>query len=96
MSDDLQLEKLKIHERLVTLELAIAQHTARVIEITEHLKKMVENHDHIIHGNGDKGLKEKINTLEDCQQRHTWGMRAVWLALIALIGDLIKDLFLKR
>ena len=88
MDNDLTIEKLKIHERLVALE-------TRFDNINEKIDIIYKN----IVGNGDIGLRTKVELLEQFDKERKESQSRLWTAMIATIfsffGKLTWDLFKK-
>ncbi len=92
MKDELlTLEKLKIHERLQGVETKIEVLCNQVTLTTEGLKELVENHNKLLYGNGQAGLKEKVSALQASEEKRSWTLRALIIATLGLIANLIKD-----
>lgn len=89
MSEDLTLEKLKIHERLASLETILR-------DVLVEVRKDVDKHDEAIYGNGKPGLKTVVERLKEAEERRTWTIRAIGAAVIGLIANFIKETLLKR
>ena len=84
ITDALTLEKLKIHERLASIE-------TKLDAFLDGHKK----HSEIIFGNGDEGLKLKIDRLEVDYESRKWHFRTLWAVVIGIIGNLIFTFFKK-
>jgi hypothetical protein len=89
MNDDLTLEKLKIHERLASLETMLR-------DVFIEVRKDVDKHDEAIYGNGKPGLKTIVERLKEAEERRTWTIRAIGMAVIGLVANFIKETLLKR
>lgn len=87
--DNLTLEKLKIHERLASLETIIKDSLSQV-------RKDVDRHDTVIYGNGKPGLKSIVEKLVEAEEKRTWTIRAISLAVIGLIANFFKEVLFKR
>lgn len=84
MSDGLYLEKMKIAERLTTLE------TKFVIYI-EQTQENNTKLNHIILGNGEQGLVDKVRNLEKTHNKLGKYTNAAWLAVIGLACKSLWD-----
>ena len=52
-------------------------------QIVKHGRLAAEVHEAIVGSNTERGLRERVRTLEDGAKDHQWWMRAAWLAIIA-------------
>ena len=86
MSDGLTLEKAKVVERLTALETSNALVISR---LEENIGKL----NHIIIGNGQKGLSEKVRNLEEAQDKRKNYANAAWIAIIGLAVKSVWDSF---
>lgn len=77
MSDGLTLEKAKVVERLTALE------TSNKLVI-ERIEENIDKLNHIIIGNGQKGLSEKVRNLEEVESKRQAYSKSAWLAIIGL------------
>jgi hypothetical protein len=84
MSDGLTLEKLEISERLTKLE---TQQKLFIETTGENISKL----NHIIIGNGEKGLSEKVRNLEESEVKRQNYSKAAWLAIIGLACKSVWD-----
>jgi len=84
MRENLTLEKLKIHERLASLEAIIKDALAQV-------RKDVEKHDLIINGHEKPGLKSVVEHLQESEQKRSKTMRALGTAVTLLVLNFVKD-----
>jgi hypothetical protein len=77
MSDSLTLEKARVVERLTTLE---TKFDIFIEKFEENNEKM----NHIILGNGKKGLAEEVRNLKEVHDKHKLYANSAWLAIIGL------------
>ncbi len=77
MSDGLTLEKAKVVERLNTLETKFDIYIKQVQDNNEKLN-------HIIIGNGQQGLVDKVRNLEDEEKKRKDYLKVTWVAIIGL------------
>ena len=117
MSDDLTLEKLKINEKLDENTRAISTLTNEIGKITVYMENqrsncsnsmgvvsaMIEKHNHLLYGNDDKGLKEKVGEIEKTtgdlvEERKRWMSQIIyiWVSILLAISSLaVKWIFTK-
>lgn len=84
MSDGLTLEKLEIADRLTKLE---TKFDIFIKATTENNEKL----NHIIIGNGEKGIAEKVRNLEESEKKRKDYLNATWVAIIGLACKSIWD-----
>lgn len=84
MSDGLSLEKLKIREDLNEVKTELSVLTKEIRLKNELAEKNIEKLNHIIIGNGMKGLSEKVRNLEENESKRTYYLNAVFIAIIGL------------
>lgn len=84
MSDGLTLEKAEVVERLTALE------TKFDIYI-EQTQKNNEKLNHIILGNGQQGLVDKVRNLEDEEKKRKDYLKVTWVAIIGIACKSIWD-----
>jgi hypothetical protein len=77
VSDGLTLEKAKVVERLNTLETKFDIYIKQVQDNNEKLN-------HIIIGNGQQGLVDKVRNLEDEEKKRKDYLKVTWVAIIGL------------
>lgn len=86
MDENFTMEKLKIHERLVAIE-------TRFDGLDEKVDVIYKN----IVGNGNIGIKTKVDRLEQSEKNRKEGSNRLWTAIITiatgLIGKISYDLF---
>lgn len=91
MSDGLTLEKAKVVERLTALETKVDVLIAELHIKNNHYRENVEKLNHIIIGNGEKGLSEKVRNLEESEAKRQNYSKAAWLAIIGLACKSVWD-----
>ena len=79
--DPLSLEKMRIHERLTTIEGKL-----------DNLIVIHQRHDAVLFGNGREGLIETVRSLKQTEESRRWTLRALVTGLIALIVKPTADL----
>lgn len=86
-----------ILERIDTL---IKQHEKLLQVMQEHIRDDQHNFDKIheayhdmIYGNGKPGLQLRLDRLEQDNNRRTWQLRTIWIALLAAAGGFIAQLW---
>lgn len=84
MSDGLTLEKAKVVERLTALE---TKFDIYIEQTQENNKKL----NHIIVGNGEQGLIDRVRNLERTHNKLGRYTNAAWLAVIGLACKSIWD-----
>lgn len=84
MSDGLTLEKAKVVERLTKLETKFDILIQKSEENNEKLN-------HIIIGNGQKGLVERVRNLEESEIKRKDYTKVVWVAIISLAVKSVWD-----
>lgn len=84
MADQLTLEKLKIHERLASIETKM-----------DGFMERIEYHDSIINGNGHEGVKVKIDRLEVESSNRKWHIRTLWVVVLGAVSTIMINLFHK-
>lgn len=96
-SEDLSLEKLKIVERLTSVEITMGkmvEHLQIMIKLKDEshasIQKILDRHDHDINGNGNIGLKTAVDRLVTTENNRRWHLRLIYGALVGLF---LKNLF---
>lgn len=84
MSDGLTLEKARVVERLTILE-------TKFDILSKNLNENNEKLNHIIIGNGQKGLVEKVRNLEESEIKRKDYTKVVWVAIIGLAVKSVWD-----
>ena len=87
MSDGLTLEKAKVVERLTALE-------TKFDIIIEQLQENNTKLNHIIIGNGEQGIVDKVRNLETAQNKRSGYSKAAWMAIIGLACKSVWDTML--
>ena len=64
--------------------------SARVLAVLERLEKEVEEHDHILNGNGKEGLRSDVRDLKRSQATIS---RLAWIIVTAVIGLIVLVAF---
>lgn len=97
MSDGLTLEKQRIAERLQSLESSFNVFTETYALTNKQNSEMINKLNHIIIGNGERGLAEKVRGLEDIEQQRKKHNFYIWCAIIGTFvtsaGKWIQGLF---
>lgn len=91
MSDGLTLEKAKVVERLSELELSNARMETKFDIVIQQIQENNTKLNHIIIGNGEQGIVDKVRTLESAQEKRTNYSKAAWLAIIGLACKSVWD-----
>src|SRR5258707_10744196 len=107
----LSLEKLKINERLGSLEIQTARivshlesekgtwerYSSNLQDNLKRLEEMIKRHDDLMIGNGvDKvGLMTKVDRIEQILKSWDWHLKALWTAIIGFVAKLVYDLVRK-
>ncbi len=62
--------------------------------LTSEAQKMLYKHNEFLFGdsNGNKGVSIRVDRLEGIEEAHRWTFRAMWGALITLIGKVFYDI----
>lgn len=89
MGDSLTLEKLKIHERVASVEVMLK-------EVLAEIRKDVDKHNEAIYGNGKPGLKTIVEQLKEAEKRRVWMIRAIGMAVIGPVANFVKEILFKR
>jgi|SRR5438046_4451910 len=103
--DPLSLEKLKINERLQSLELSNARiishlesekgtwerYTTALYKIIDHLKETTDEHEKILYK--EPGILIKLDRLEQSNKEKSTNIRMIWGALTGFIAKIVYDLF---
>lgn len=84
MSDGLTLEKAKVVERLTALETKIDIYIEQIQANNEKLN-------HIVLGNGQQGLVDKVRNLESTENKRKDYLKATWVAIIGLACKSVWD-----
>lgn len=91
MSDGLTLEKMKVVERLNALESKLDILITELKISNESRDKNIDKLNHIIIGNGEKGLAERVRNLEEDEAKRKDYLRITWVAIIGLACKSIWD-----
>jgi Uri superfamily endonuclease len=85
--DDLTLEKLKIVERLDTINTAVITFT----ESHRQIRELLYKHDSTLYGdgNGNKGMAVRVDRLEQDFENRKWHIRMLWSAIVAAIAKIL-------
>lgn len=86
-ADPFTLEKLKISERLAILEQTMINCQVQNCKIVERLEENLNKLNHIIIGNGEPGVSEKIRSLEDAEKNRRTHVKVFYGGIIAGFGD---------
>jgi hypothetical protein len=92
VSDGLTLEKAKVVERLSEVEIKLDVLIAELHIKNNNVRENVSKLNHIIIGNGERGLAEKVRILEDTESKRKDYLKATWIAIIGLASKSIWDL----
>lgn len=92
MSDGLTLEKAKVVERLNAVETKLDVLIAELHIKNNNIRENVEKLNHIIIGNGEKGLSEKVRNLEEAEAKRKDYLKVTWVAIIGLACKSVWDM----
>ncbi len=96
--DILTLEKLRIDERLQSVEKQLevlikikeSEHE-NFLKSMERLMTLVEKHEKMIFGNGTPGMNVRVDRIEKSEERRGWTMRLIWSSIAALTAKILYD-----
>lgn len=91
MSDGLTLEKMKVVERLNSLESKLDILITELKISNDSRDKNIDRLNHIIIGNGEKGLAERVRNLEEDETKRKDYLRITWVAIIGLACKSVWD-----
>lgn len=91
MSDGLTLEKMKVVERLNALESKLDILITELKISNESRDENIDRLNHIIIGNGEKGVAERVRNLEEDESKRKDYLRITWVAIIGLACKSIWD-----
>lgn len=91
MSDGLTLEKAKVVERLNAVETKLDVLIAELHIKNNNVRENIEKLNHIIIGNGEKGLTEKVRNLEDIETKRRDYSKAIWGSIVVLASKSVWD-----
>lgn len=95
MSDGLTLEKMKVVERLNSLESKFDVLIAELKIKNENMESNVDKLNHIILGNGQKGIAERVRNLEDSENKRQKVVSVFGASIIGLIAKQVWDFISK-
>lgn len=84
MGDGLTLEKMKVVERLNSLETKVDVLIGKLEVSNKDRDENIKLLSHIIVGNGEKGVAERVRNLEESENKRKKFSNAAWLAIISL------------
>lgn len=90
-NNSLDLEKQRIGDRLEALERTVSNYMSITELRMKNQEVTLEKLNHIIVGNGNPGIAEKVRKLEDLSNQ----VKAIWIAMIVFGANLAKDWWLK-
>lgn len=102
--NDLMLEKMKIDDRLRSVEAQVIKMTEIITAhynvssaLLEKLTRQLDAQDLIIRGDGKKelGLSTRVDRLEQSEETRKWAFRTMIGATIAMIIKIFHDLIRK-
>lgn len=96
LESDLTLEKMRIHERLATLEAVSKEGNEKLKNIESLMMSQITENRRIMFGNGGVGIVTRVDRIEQDEKKRRWVIGAIILTLIGIIGDWIKNLFSGR
>lgn len=82
-NEDFYLEKLKIAERLQSVENTLLVHTTKMNDWIDKTQNLLNKHSEEIWGNGKPGLKTNVD-------RILFVGRFVWILYVAVAGLLVE------
>ena len=91
MSDGLTLEKMKVVERLNALESKLDILITELKIGNDGRDKNIDKLNHIIIGNGEKGVAERVRNLEEDEAKRKDYLRMTWVAIIGLACKSVWD-----
>jgi hypothetical protein len=91
--DDLSLEKLKISERLASLETSVEMFLQENTREHNEIKLLLKKYDENIFGNGKPGLTTKVAKLEDSADNRRNMLIVLFTATAGLIVNRIWQIF---
>lgn len=92
--NELTLEKLRISERLTTLETIIKNDRVNQSRILTDMEEIIKRHDKTLHGAyGNNGLTTKVKVLEEKDKTRKWHLSFLWAGMSAALGKFLIDLF---
>jgi len=84
----------EIFDRLNKIDTTQAAMNTTLININDNLLPMVKRHDRMILGDEDtRGIKARVDTLDDIEKDRKWTIRVFILGFISLICKSIWDIF---
>lgn len=95
MSNELSLEKLRIAERLASLEASVSDGFKRNSEEHQSLVNSIERFDHVINGNGSVGIKTRVDRLEQIAELRRWILGFLIPTVLSLVGYAAHEIFLR-
>lgn len=91
--DDLTLEKLRIHDRLSSLEVKMAElltgkesEHRMMQETCDRLATLVTSHERLLRGNGGVGLMVRVHDVEKFQRILVWLGAAILIPILGVFG----------
>lgn len=106
---DLNLEKMKIDDRLHSVELQTARLVAHlesesgtlkrfhqdIVSSVQSLNEIIKKHDKIIMGDDGIGLVVKIDRLEKIEEDRKWTIRVIGSSVLAILTKIVFDIVKK-
>ena len=103
MAWDGQEQRKNNLDRLQAIELQLARLTSHITSEYGNLAKglneisiIIKKHEEVIYGNGDVGLRTRVDRIEQSKASSDRSIRAVWVAVIGVFVKTIWDLLFKR
>lgn len=92
MDEGLTLEKLKVSERLVSVENCV-KHLVELHERdTAHVQVLLAKHNETLYGNGKEGITTRLKSLEDSAESRRFHIRMLWTATAGVAMKALWDL----
>lgn len=107
--DGFTLEKLKIDDRLRSLELQTARLVSHLESeagtwariqsgVDSNFQRMaiiIERHDKLLFGDGNPGILTKLDRQEQIEDGRKWQFRVIWATIVTMALKTLYDLFAK-
>ena len=91
--NDLTLEKLKIHERLASIETLIKEMSVQLKNSESLVMSHIAEDRKMFYGNGGLGLVTRLDRVEQNEKTRQWTLRAVVVAVLGVFVKMVSDLF---
>ena len=92
--NELTLEKLKIHERLASIETLIREMSVQLKNSESLVMSHIADDRKMFYGNGGNlGLVTRLDRVEQTEKTRQWTLRAVVVAVLGVFVKMVSDLF---